>query len=144
MVKNYLLLGYAKEALDLTKIQEQGKANENLAKMKEYEAHIEQLKIDQKRVEAEERRKTIQEETKANQQRAQYQDQLARKRYEDQLAQQQRVNEDNLRKQEESVAKQEQMRKGWWFVKGLSFYLLYCCNVWGSTFPSHLHHIRVV
>ncbi|KAK2706260.1 hypothetical protein QYM36_016339 [Artemia franciscana] len=102
---------YAKEALDLTKIQEQGKANENLAKMKEYEAHIEQLKIDQKRVDAEERRKTIQEETKANQQRAQYQDQLARKRYEDQLAQQQRVNEDNLRKQEESVAKQEQMRK---------------------------------
>lgn len=53
----------------------------------------------------------MQEETKQNQQRAQYQDQLARKRYEDQLAQQQRVNEDNLRKQEESVQKQEAMRK---------------------------------
>ena len=23
-------------------------------------------------------------------------------------------------------------------------YLLYCFNVWGSTFPSHLHHIRVL
>ena len=53
----------------------------------------------------------MQEETKQNQQRSQYQDQLARKRYEDQLLQQQRVNEDNLRKQEESVAKQEAMKK---------------------------------
>ena len=33
-------------------------------------------------------------------------------RYDDQLAQQQRMNEENLRKQEESVAKQEQMRQG--------------------------------
>lgn len=33
-------------------------------------------------------------------------------RYEDQLLQQQRVNEENLRRQEESVAKQEAMRKG--------------------------------
>lgn len=33
-------------------------------------------------------------------------------RYEDQLAQQTRVNEENLRRQEESVAKQENMRKG--------------------------------
>ena len=32
-------------------------------------------------------------------------------RYEDQLVQQQRMNEENLRKQEESVAKQEAMRK---------------------------------
>ena len=23
-------------------------------------------------------------------------------------------------------------------------YLLYCCNVWGSTFPSHLHRVRVL
>ena len=32
-------------------------------------------------------------------------------RYEDQLAQQQRINDENLRRQEESVAKQEAMRK---------------------------------
>ena len=36
----------------------------------------------------EEKRKTLQEETKQQQQRSQYQDQLARKRYDDQLAQQ--------------------------------------------------------
>ena len=39
------------------------------------------------------------------------QDQLARRRYEDQLVQQQRMQEENLKKQEESVAKQEAMRK---------------------------------
>jgi len=62
-------------------------------------------------VEGEERRKTIQEETKQHQMRAQYQDQLARKRYEEQLIQQQKMNDENLRRQEESVAKQEAMRK---------------------------------
>ncbi|CAJ0967031.1 unnamed protein product [Ranitomeya imitator] len=46
-----------------------------------------------------------------NANRAQYQDKLARQRYEDQLRQQQMLNEENLRKQEESVQKQEAMRK---------------------------------
>lgn len=56
------------------------------------------MQVEQKRTDGEERRKTLIEETKQNQQRAQYQDQLARRRYEDQLAQQQRINEENLRK----------------------------------------------
>merc|ERR1719402_1210159 len=43
--------------------------------------------------------------------KAEYQDQLARRRYEDQLVQNQRTQEDILKKQEESVAKQEAMRK---------------------------------
>merc|ERR1719273_1405882 len=43
--------------------------------------------------------------------KAEYQDQLARRRYEDQLVQQQRMQEENLKKQEDSVAKQEAMRK---------------------------------
>lgn len=82
-----------------------------MVKAKEYEAHIEQAKVDQKKIDYEERRKTLQEETKQQAQRAQYQDQLARKRYEDQLVQQQRSQDENLRKQEESVAKQESMRR---------------------------------
>uniref|UniRef100_A0A1B6CIH2 AAA+ ATPase domain-containing protein n=1 Tax=Clastoptera arizonana TaxID=38151 RepID=A0A1B6CIH2_9HEMI len=102
---------FAKEALDLSKSQEVTRQSEFAAKVKEYEAHIEQSKVDQKRVEAEERRKTLQEETKQHQARAQYQDQLARKRYDEQLAQQQRANDENLRRQEESVAKQEALRK---------------------------------
>jgi hypothetical protein len=46
------------------------------------------MKIEQTRVAQEERRKTMAEETKQHQQRANYQDQLSRKRYDDQLAQQ--------------------------------------------------------
>jgi len=102
---------FAKEALELSKQQEQTKQQEYFTKMKEYEAHIEHSKVDQKRVDGDEKRKTLQEETKQNQLRAQYQDQLARKRYEDQLQQQQRINDENLRRQEESVAKQEAMRR---------------------------------
>ena len=55
---------------------------------KEYEGALEQLKIDQTRVQQEERRKTLGHETQEHQKRAQYQDQLARKRYDDQLSQQ--------------------------------------------------------
>ncbi|XP_059185308.1 ATPase family AAA domain containing 3 [Centropristis striata] len=102
---------HAKEALDLARMQEQSTQMEHQSKMKEYEAAVEQLKGDQIRVQGEERRKTLNEETKQHQARAQYQDKLARQRYEDQLRQQQALNEDNLRKQEESVQKQEAMRK---------------------------------
>lgn len=42
-------------------------------------------------MEQEEKRKTLGAETKEHQQRAQYQDQLARRRYDDQLVQQVRV-----------------------------------------------------
>uniref|UniRef100_A0AAR2KEP5 AAA+ ATPase domain-containing protein n=1 Tax=Pygocentrus nattereri TaxID=42514 RepID=A0AAR2KEP5_PYGNA len=102
---------HAKEALDLARMQEQTVQMEHQSKMKEYEAALEQLKGDQIRIQAEERRKTLNEETKQHQARAQYQDKLARQRYEDQLRQQQALNEENLRRQEESVQKQEAMRK---------------------------------
>ncbi|XP_017271215.1 ATPase family AAA domain containing 3 [Kryptolebias marmoratus] len=102
---------HAKDALELARMQEQTSHLEYQSKIKEYEAAVEQLKGDQIRIQADERRKTLQEETKQNQARAQYQDKLARQRYEDQLRQQQILNEENLRKQEESVQKQEAMRK---------------------------------
>uniref|UniRef100_A0A2K5U362 AAA+ ATPase domain-containing protein n=1 Tax=Macaca fascicularis TaxID=9541 RepID=A0A2K5U362_MACFA len=79
--------------------------------LQEYEAAVEQLRSEQIRAQAEERRKTLSEETRQHQARAQYQDKLARQRYEDQLKQQQLLNEENLRKQEESVQKQEAMRR---------------------------------
>ncbi|VTJ67006.1 Hypothetical predicted protein [Marmota monax] len=102
---------HAKEALSLAQMQEQTLQLEQQSKLKEYEAAVEQLKSEQIRVQAEERRKTLSEETRQHQARAQYQDKLARQRYEDQLKQQQLLNEDNLRKQEESVQKQEAMRR---------------------------------
>ncbi|XP_029346241.1 ATPase family AAA domain-containing protein 3 [Acyrthosiphon pisum] len=102
---------HAKEALDLAKLQETTKQIEYQTKIKEYEIHLEQVRVEQKRVDAEERKKLLAEETKQHQLRSQYQDQLARKRYEDQLQQQRASNEENLRRQEESVAKQESMKK---------------------------------
>nr|XP_055118626.1 ATPase family AAA domain-containing protein 3A isoform X4 [Symphalangus syndactylus] len=102
---------YAKDALNLAQMQEQTLQWEQQSKLKEYEAAVEQLKSEQIRVQAEERRKTLSEETRQHQARAQYQDKLARQRYEDQLKQQQLVSEENLRKQEESVQKQEAMRR---------------------------------
>lgn len=44
-------------------------------------------------------------------QRAEYQDQLARKRQEEELAAKARMHEETLRRQEESVRKQEALRK---------------------------------
>uniref|UniRef100_A0A9L0RSN8 ATPase family AAA domain containing 3A n=1 Tax=Equus caballus TaxID=9796 RepID=A0A9L0RSN8_HORSE len=102
---------HAKEALSLAQMQEQTLQLEQQSKLKEYEAAVEQLKSEQIRVQAEERRKTLNEETRQHQARAQYQDKLARQRYEDQLRQQQLLNEENLRKQEESVQKQEAIRR---------------------------------
>ncbi|CAO2590280.1 ATPase family AAA domain-containing protein 3 [Lemmus lemmus] len=92
-------------------MQEQTLQLEQQSKLKEYEAAVEQLKSEQIRVQAEERRKTLSEETRQHQARAQYQDKLARQRYDDQLKQQQLLNEENLRKQEESVQKQEAIRR---------------------------------
>jgi len=102
---------FAKEALGLSQQQEVTKQQEQMVKIKEYETSIEQMKIEQKRVEGEQRRKYLEEENKQSKLKSEYQDQLARRRYEDQLVQQQKMQEDNLRKQEESVAKQEAMRK---------------------------------
>uniref|UniRef100_A0A8C1NM05 ATPase family AAA domain containing 3A n=1 Tax=Cyprinus carpio TaxID=7962 RepID=A0A8C1NM05_CYPCA len=102
---------HAKEALDLARMQEQTVQLEHQGRIKEYEAAVEQLKGDQIRIQAEERRKTLNEETKQHQARAHYQDKLARQRYDEQLRQQQLLNEENLRKQEESVQKQEAMRR---------------------------------
>ncbi|KAJ8871211.1 hypothetical protein PR048_027517 [Dryococelus australis] len=102
---------HAKDAFEVVKMQELTKQHEFQAQMKQLEVQLEQTKMEQKHIDGEERRKTLQEETKQNQLRAQYQDQLARKRYEDQLLQQQKINDENLRRQEESVAKQEALRK---------------------------------
>ncbi|XP_045541920.1 ATPase family AAA domain-containing protein 3A homolog [Papilio machaon] len=102
---------HAKEALEISKMQEITRQQEQMAKIKEYEVSIEQAKVQQKKIDHEERRKTLQEETKQHQMRAQYQDQLAKKRYEEQLVQQQKSQEEILKKQEESVAKQEALRR---------------------------------
>uniref|UniRef100_A0A672JGK1 ATPase family AAA domain-containing protein 3-A-like n=1 Tax=Salarias fasciatus TaxID=181472 RepID=A0A672JGK1_SALFA len=108
---NFDPTGLERAAQAAKELDKSRKCLKGSAGVTEYEAAVEQLKGDQIRIQAEERRKTLNEETKQHQARAQYQDKLARQRYEDQLRQQQALNEENLRKQEESVQKQEAMRK---------------------------------
>ena len=69
------------QALELARIQESTKQKEFDAKIAEYNAHVESSKLDAVRLAAEERKKLLQEEAKIGQQKAQYEDQLARKRY---------------------------------------------------------------
>ena len=102
---------HASDALGLARLQEETLQKQQETKIKEMEAYTEQLKIEQKKVEGEQRRKTLEEEAKHQKYQAEYQDKLARQRYDDQLIQQRRSQEDNLKKQEESVAKQEAMRR---------------------------------
>ncbi len=99
------------QALELAKIQEVTKQKDLESKIAEFNAHVESSKLDAVRVAAEERKKLLNEEAKIHQQKAQYEDQLARRRYQDQLEQQKHANEENLRRTEESVAKQEQMKQ---------------------------------
>ena len=67
-----------------------------MVKVKEYEATIEQMKIEQKKVEGEQRRKYLEEENRQAKLKTEYQDQLARRRYEDQLVQQQKMQVNNI------------------------------------------------
>ncbi|CDI98555.1 ATPase family AAA domain containing protein [Echinococcus multilocularis] len=102
---------YAKEAFELSRMNEHTRQLEYQSKLKEYELGIEQMKGQQIRIQQEERRKTLDEEAKIQKHRVEYQDMLARKRQDDQMAQQTRMHEETLRKQEESVQKQETMRR---------------------------------
>nr|CDS27523.1 ATPase family AAA domain containing protein [Hymenolepis microstoma] len=102
---------HAKEAFELARMNEHTQQLEYQSKIKEYEAGLEQLKGQQIRIQQEERRKTLEEEARIQKHRVEYQDMLARKRQEDQLAQQARMHEETLRKQEESVQKQEALRR---------------------------------
>ncbi|CAB4070297.1 ATAD3A_B [Lepeophtheirus salmonis] len=81
---------FSTQALELSKMQEETKQKEQMVKIKEYEVAVEQVKVEGKKVEADNRQKMLQEEAKIAKHKAEYQDQLA---------------------QEESVAKQEAMRK---------------------------------
>lgn len=102
---------YAKDAFSIAKETERTKQMEHQAKVKEQEALYKQYEIVRVQKEGEERRKTLDEETKQHQTRAQYQDQLKRKQYADQLAAQKYMKEQELKKQEEMIARQEASRR---------------------------------
>ena len=71
---------YANQALDLSKQQEETKQSEQMVKIKEYELSIEQMKVEAKKVEGQEKRKMLEVEAEQAKRKAEYQDQLARRR----------------------------------------------------------------
>ncbi|KHJ47663.1 ATPase, AAA family [Trichuris suis] len=102
---------HAKEALELSKMQEQTRQLEFQSRIKEFDALTAQSKVEEKRVYEQERRKTLQEESRQVQLRAEYQDQLNRKRFNEEQALMKQMQEEQLRKQEASVRRQEEIRK---------------------------------
>lgn len=101
----------AKQALELSRLQEITRQKELDVHQKELEARLASMQAESARIMEEERRKTLIEETKHARARAEYQDQLARKRQEEEMTMKARLQEEQLRKQEESIKKQEAIRK---------------------------------
>lgn len=102
---------HAKEAFQLAKESEKTKQVEHSAKVKENEALYKAYEIQRLQKEGEEKRNYLKEETKQHQTRAQYQDQLKRKQYADQLSAQKYLKEQEMKKQEEMVARQEAIKR---------------------------------
>jgi ATPase family AAA domain-containing protein 3A/B len=101
----------ASSAIELIKAQEATKQHEAAAKRAEMDAYTQQIKSQNIEREAEEARKTLEAQTAHDRQRAEYRDELDRKRQVDMLQAQKYMQEEQLKKQEEMVARQEAMRR---------------------------------
>jgi len=101
----------ASAAIELVKTQEATKQHEAAAKRAEMDAYTQQMRSQNIEKEAEEARKTLDAQTQHERHRAEYQDELERKRQVDMLNAQKYMQEEQLKKQEEMVARQEAMRR---------------------------------
>eukprot|EP00587_Corethron_hystrix_P002171 CAMPEP_0113296942 /NCGR_PEP_ID=MMETSP0010_2-20120614/15_1 /TAXON_ID=216773 ORGANISM="Corethron hystrix, Strain 308" /NCGR_SAMPLE_ID=MMETSP0010_2 /ASSEMBLY_ACC=CAM_ASM_000155 /LENGTH=568 /DNA_ID=CAMNT_0000149757 /DNA_START=223 /DNA_END=1929 /DNA_ORIENTATION=+ /assembly_acc=CAM_ASM_000155 len=101
----------SRAALEIIKAQEATSQHEAAAKRAEYDAYAQQLRLQSVEKEAEEARKTLEVQTQHDQQRAQYRDELERKRQADILNMQRANQDDQLKKQEAMIARQEEMRR---------------------------------
>jgi len=101
----------ASAAIELIKVQELTKQHESAAKRAEMDAYTQQVRSQNIEAEANEARKTLDAQTQHERHRAEYRDELERKRQVDMLNAQKYMQEEQLRKQEEMVARQEAMRR---------------------------------
>ena len=85
--------------------------HEASSKRAEYEAYSEQLRTQNIEAEANEARKTLDYQKQNDKQRAEYQDELERKRQIDMLRAQQHMQNEQLKKQEEMIERQEALRR---------------------------------
>jgi len=102
---------FAKDAIKLTHLQEQTKQLEYQTRVEEYQTHQRQMALQQISKEAEEARRTLEAQTEHDRLRAQYRDQLERKRQVDELNAKKYTLEEELRKQEELVKRQEAIKR---------------------------------
>ncbi|CAF4713126.1 unnamed protein product, partial [Rotaria socialis] len=77
----------------------------------EYSQHDEEIRFKHQLQLNEEKRRMMNDETHHQNERAKFQDQLARKRMQDQAAEKARLHDQELRQQEDSVRKQEEMKQ---------------------------------
>lgn len=101
----------ATKAMDIIKAQEATKQQEFAAKRTEMEAYAQQQRAQNIEREAAEARKTLDSQTQHERARAEYRDELERKRQVDMLNAQKVLQEQQLKKQEEMAARQEEMRR---------------------------------
>lgn len=110
---------HAKQLLELQKTAEITKQLEIQKQTNEFAINLERLRQEEQRKTDRER---LEQQAKINQNKAQYEDQLARRRYEDQMNQQRNADEDRLRReklhqeetlrrQNEAIAQQEELRR---------------------------------
>lgn len=93
-----------KNAFELSLKQEETKATKAKARIKE-------LDISRVQIEQQERRKTLETELQVSKEKSKFDDELARRRYQEQLEQHAEMQEMGRRKDEESVSRQEQMKR---------------------------------
>lgn len=98
-------------AIELIKTQEATKQHDAASKRAEYNLYAEQMRASNIDKEAEQARKTLEAKTQHERSRAEYSDELERKRQVDMLNAQKYIQEEQLKKQEEMVARQESMRR---------------------------------
>jgi troponin T len=98
---------YATQAFDVVKMQEQTKQLEIQKQMKEYAQHEEEIRFKHQQQLNEEKRKMMNEESQHQAERAKFQDQLARKRMQDQAAEQSRLQDEERRRQEDEARKEK-------------------------------------
>lgn len=101
----------ASAAIELIKAQEATKQHEAAAKRAEMDAYTQQVRSQNIEKEGEEARKTLEAQTQHERHRAEYRDQLERKRQVELLEAQKYMQDEQLKKQEEMVNRQEAMRR---------------------------------
>ena len=69
---------FASDALELSKEQEKTRQQEQMVKIKEYEVAVEQMKVEGKIKEGEQKKEYLKEQVKQQKLKADYDDQLAR------------------------------------------------------------------